>query len=146
MASSVVIHIMPKFEQKKCSMWTLLQTGYSGPQKSWPRLPCISYGRKGHNFCDPLYIFIKLRNFRAKKNWPNKFKVVWNFSLCPPLRRTFSERVYGRLVQVYFNNLGVIHKVRHANFGHFLPPSPLCHGTVPEALTPPPGFRDVPSV
>jgi len=28
---------------------------YSGPQKSWPLLSCISYGRKGHDFCGPLY-------------------------------------------------------------------------------------------
>ena len=28
---------------------------YSGPQKSWPLLPCISYGSEGHDFCGPLY-------------------------------------------------------------------------------------------
>ena len=28
---------------------------YSGPHKSWPVLQCISYGRRGHDFCGPLY-------------------------------------------------------------------------------------------
>ena len=28
---------------------------YSGPQKSWLLLPCISNGSKGHDFCGPLY-------------------------------------------------------------------------------------------
>jgi len=29
---------------------------YSGSQKSWPILPCISYGSMGHDFCGQLYI------------------------------------------------------------------------------------------
>jgi len=28
---------------------------YSGSQKSWPQVPCISYGSRGHDFCEPLY-------------------------------------------------------------------------------------------
>jgi len=31
-----------------------------GQQKSWTLLPCISYGSRGHNFCDPLYISVKV--------------------------------------------------------------------------------------
>ena len=33
----------------------LLKWMYSGPQKSWTLLPCISYGSKGHGFWGPLY-------------------------------------------------------------------------------------------
>ena len=36
---------------KKCNQLPM----YSEPQKSWPQLPCISYRRKGHDFCGPLY-------------------------------------------------------------------------------------------
>jgi len=34
---------------------------YSGPRKSWPLFPCISYGSKGRNFCDPLYSVRKVK-------------------------------------------------------------------------------------
>jgi len=36
----------------------LFLRAYSGPQKSWPLLPCISYESKGHDFCGPLYIYV----------------------------------------------------------------------------------------
>jgi len=29
---------------------------YSGPQKSWPLLSCISYENRGHNFCGLVYV------------------------------------------------------------------------------------------
>jgi len=43
--------------------------GYSGPQKSWPLLPCISYGSKGHDFCDPLYANHKDSSTRRQNFW-----------------------------------------------------------------------------
>jgi len=41
---------------------------YSGPQKWWPLLPCISYGIRGHHFCGPLY---KWPWYRADGFGPN---------------------------------------------------------------------------
>jgi len=45
-------------------------TRYSGPQKSWPLLPCISYGSRGYDFCGPLYSKTK-----AKTEW----RLYWIF-------------------------------------------------------------------
>jgi len=38
---------------------------YSGPQKSWPLLPCISCRNRGHDFCDLLY----------RRSWMSTFKL-----------------------------------------------------------------------
>ena len=44
----------------------------SGPQKSWPLPSCISYGSRGHDFCDPLHsrmLTLALDESRFELTW-----------------------------------------------------------------------------
>jgi len=46
-------------------------------KKSWPLLPYISHGSKGHDFCDPLYIPDHLRNEQNLRQ-QIRGRIVWN--------------------------------------------------------------------